>query len=111
MSIPKTDYNNIMARLRIARDKYYAGYAVGADLASGTVITAKQLNDANVWCNAVTVKSPLSKTYTNVTVGNFLKNTELSETYKQINEVSVCYNNCYCDCDCDHSGHGCSDGR
>ena len=96
----KATYNNIMARLRVARDKYYSGYSVGNDVQIGTVMTAKQINDMAAWCKAVSAKSPKVYDFVTVSQGAIISQSPLDTNYSRINDVSNCHSNCHSNCTC-----------
>ncbi|MGL5716514.1 MAG: hypothetical protein ACRCXX_14355 [Cetobacterium sp.] len=106
-------YNNVMARLRVARDKYFGGWGVGADVGHGTRMTVGQMNDCAYWCTEVTNRSPIRHTYNTVGSGEKVTAWKLDDNYNKINAVSVCYSNCHSNChnNCDCAGHSCADGR
>lgn len=98
-------YNNLMARLRVARDKYYSGYSVGGDVGSGTISTAALINNAATWCTAVSAKSPLVYSFSTVASGAVMSQTPIDTNYTRIDAVSTCYSNCHSNC---HSNCNCN---
>ncbi|MGL5316349.1 MAG: hypothetical protein ACRC92_24045 [Peptostreptococcaceae bacterium] len=108
-------YNNMMAHLRVGRDKYYGGFGVGGDVGGGWHMTVGQMNDAAWWCREVTIRSPLDHYYDTVGHGERVAVWKLDNNVNRIVDVANCYANCNCDCNCncygDCNSHSCADGR
>ena len=102
-------FNNIAARLRVARDKYYGGYAVSNDITSGAMCDDGVVNTLFSQCEAVSARSPVPKTFERVSQGALIVETTFNSVYNKINEAANCYSNCHsnchsncnCDCNCD----------
>ena len=114
--ITKEKYNNVAAKLRTARDKYYGGYQITGDVENGTMLTAKHMNTLAIQLLDVTNKSPLKFTYPiSVTVGEIIKNTlsdNLNIALVNITSVANCYSNCHSNCHSNcQSSSGCGNSR
>lgn len=112
-------YNNMMANLRVARDKYFAGWGVGGDVGGGWHMTVGQMNDAAYWCTEVSARSPLVYSFNTVGHGEIVSVWKLDDNHNKIVNVANCYSNCHSNChsDChsncysDCNSHSCADGR
>lgn len=109
-------FNNIATQLRTARDKYYSGYTVTQNIASGTIMTAAKTNELLNQCTAVSAKSPKVYSFGSVNSGSIIQETIFTTALTNITSVATCYSNCHSNCysnchsNC-HSNCNCETGR
>lgn len=99
-------FNNIVIKLKIARDKYYSGYEISSEINSGTSLTANKTNQLFTECSNVSAKSPKVYSFEKVTQGALIQEEIFNTTLTNIEAVATCYSNCHSDCHSNSGGGG-----